>query len=63
VSAAAQRADAHRFQRAANDAAGSPNDPRHIEEMMRLATGGATEGIRRWAARWLKEKCNLVVEV
>ena len=49
------------FQRAAEEFAAHPNSSGPITEMMRLACEGTSSQLRKWAAKWLKAKCNILV--
>lgn len=54
-------AEAHaQFNRAVNDFAARPNSPEAIASMMHVACE-ADGAIRGWAAKWLKEQCNIAV--
>lgn len=48
------------FNRAVNDFTARPNSPEAIASMMHLACE-APGTIRGWAAKWLKDKCNIAV--
>lgn len=50
-----------RFERAAAQYAAQPNSGESIAEMMELACDSRHPAFRSWAARWLRETCNISV--
>ena len=49
------------FQRAAEEFAAHPTSPEPIAAMMQIALEDPSPALRGWAAKWLKEQCNIAV--
>lgn len=58
-----QNSDAAAYDRAAADFAEQPNSSGPILAMLKLAMGARSMTLRRWAAKWLYEKCNVEVTI
>lgn len=54
-------AEHERFNRAAEEFAAHPTNPRPVVEMMHLALDEGQTRLALWAAKWLKDKQNITI--